>query len=656
MGGDNNKPGNFKMVDLLKEVKHPVELSKSTTEVKESFDYHGLQDRDVSETFCRAIIECCRHTDINEPCRHTIFNEELVLTGCVAGVMSPLSHVTGLHEKSLVIVTEKEACLSNGHLNDQSSPFKPPFTCSIRTQATPTKSSTSHINKLVVTGVSTLAILRDNSARPLPIDKARSLISHYTTWCTAHSQNNLPELWVLCKGVRGVVALGCVVDPSKVVRVTKVTKSPSLSYPNSGASLKLDNYLPKMYSKVTKSSIGRSDKYSMSSLYEFGPSLEDGGDDEFLTGSLGGLRMHFVWDSLEPCLSAPPNTSAEAILSISVTPGYQVSPMLAVFHEIQRLLQFSKMTESAHVNWSEASEDVLNMPVSLVSKVETFLDELSSHMMRAIDVSILSPTAALSPFQPREDLDFLGQLWMFLKDASSPSDLVGALGVIFKAILLDQIQPFIHQNKQSNLATFCRRNMASSSSDEHQVIAMKLQSLLTEEKALKCLVEIGIEKMQRDYWSFFTTNELCTGSELERFFVRKGSLLSQCNMLCKLHCVIELTACLMSFLSLPKPSLSTFVKHCLQYYYHHTFEEFTATPTFNLPFAAFDSGLKCLANFAASLKPSALSVSFGSSADHHVLHCSVEPLFQYLSAPESPTEDKESIMYIYRASEQIIRL
>lgn len=650
------------MVDLSPRAKLDggIDSDGDATEAKESFEYHGLPDGKMSETFVQAIIECCRHTDANEPCRHTVFNEELVLTGCVAGVTSPFSHVTGTHEDNLVIVTKKEACLDSNNQNaidDELHQFKPPFTCSVHTQATPmstraTPIAAKDVSHTDLPSTPTQITLRDNHARPLSLDKARHLASLYTTWHAAHLVGQPPpELWILCEGSKDVVALGCSAN-SRTMRTMKVAKLSSLSFPAMGSSLKLNEYLPKSRASRKAAAIGTNNdkKYSVNSVYEFGPALH-GMDEEFLVTSLSGMKMRFTWDSVEPCISAP-STSAKALLSVSVTPGYQVSPVLSIFCEIQRLFELSKMTESDNILcWSEMGESVLDLPSPLISKVDTFLEELSIHMTRAVDVSILSPTAILSPFQPREDLDFLGQLWVFLMAAPSPDDLVGSLALVLKAILLDQVQPFIHQNKQSNLAVLCRRNLASSSPDEHQVIAMKLQSILTEERALKCLVEIGIEKMQRDYWSFFTINELCTGSELERFFVRRDSLLDQCKMLCKLHCVIELTACLMSFLSLPKSSLVMFVGQSLDYYYQYTFEDFSATPTFNLPFTAFNSGLKILANFAASLKPSASSVSFGSAMDQHVLYCSLEPLFQYLARSESPSaEDEESTMYVYRAN------
>lgn len=193
---------------------------------------------------------------------------------------------------------------------------------------------------------------------------------------------------------------------------------------------------------------------------------------------------------------------------------------------------------------------------------------------------------------------------MFAKDVQGPGDLLQVFADVFKAVLLGKVQPFLHRSSSSVLATLFRQALLCSSHDERQTIAAKLQALLSEEKVLNCLVEIGIEKLQRDHRSFLIGSDLATGSQLDHFFeASSGNVLQICHCLCKLHSVMELTVSALTFLNLPTSTLSLLTKTALEVYRDTKFEHFETTPVFALPIPAYSPALKSVVSLCANLLP-----------------------------------------------------
>ena len=74
---------------------------------------------------------------------------------------------------------------------------------------------------------------------------------------------------------------------------------------------------------------------------------------------------------------------------------------------------------------------------------------------------------------------------------------------------------------------------------------------------LQMLVEIGIEKLKRDYLYFFTSHRLCTEGRLEELVPTKkendvgARLRSKLEGISKLHHLLELSVYSLTFLHLP---------------------------------------------------------------------------------------------------------
>lgn len=621
----------------------------------------------VIDTFCKAIIDCSNRVG---PSNHTyslIYNNLHMITAFSENTSTPLSRFVGKHKRKVVIVSGLTQCSSvksydsdDIQLEKTIDTLEQSFLTITRTKviiSSILKQSKMFLMQREDFQECTLdeTIAMDTNVQPLPLQTARYLSSRYALYCRQGNSiqwQQLPEVWLLCdKNIQGVVAIGCGLD-------TPVQTKPSLllyQVCEGKSSMNIRNN--KIYSINPNPLLGRhrevkSERVWLCSQYEFGPSMNEGNIDSIISSQIG---LEFLWESTNVFFTPPP-TTAEVMLSISSTPGYIYSPILAVFREIQLLVQLAEIA-AGNRDWSSIvvdTEDILRITPSssLSSRTQSFLKEASSHSLRSMDTSILSPTAHCSPFKPREDLDFVDQLWMFAHSVTDPIDLVECFGKVFKSVLLGHIQPFLHDTKHSLLSKLFQQTLSAGSKDIREVVATKLQSLLSKERALCSLVEIGLEKMERDYCYYFTSNDLATSSEIKEFFRSDGNLLERVQQLCSLHCVLELTADLLTYIALSKSTVAFFVRKALNYYQNTPpVEQFITTPTFYLPFTSLTAELKSLVGFASSLPPSSLSITTDSIRQQLVLGM-VEPLFKYLSFDHIEEEEVEDInsLYVYYSS------
>lgn len=613
-----------------------------------SLSFKDLEAGGIPSDFCRLLVGCSQKVD-SEP-RHVSLHNSCFFTALPRGILTPFSHFVGPHKKRLVIISK--------HVQDTPGTNEEPFSIKQHEEVTiglPLKQSKNFLNHSCTFPVQTpkKLVAVDTNARPLPLHVARYLSScyaiHFRKNFTDYNEAEIPDLWILCETNKtDTIALGCSVKlihskPSFIFYEVCQSSDPMVIVDGKFFAFKLNSFLPKQKCSNPPTSS------QVFSKYEFGPlSVEN------LTGiATSQMSMEFIWNEPKCSFTQPPQTSSEVVLSLQSTPGYPYSPVVHVYKEIQTLFQFSQISLSV-IDWNSLaadSEEVLSVSSSsfnLVSQVQSFLDDATPHLLELCDTSIISPSAQYSQFQPRDDTDFLDKLWSFLKHVTNPSDLIDAFGLVFKSVLLRQVQPYIHQSKTSSLAKLFRRSLSVSTDDEHQVVASRLQNLLTEEKCLQCLIEIGVEKMERDYLHFFTSNNLAMASDVKSFFRADEDLLTSCiGRLCSLHCVLELTADLMTFVTLPVNTVTSFVKKALDHYRRVQVETLGPTPLFHLPFPAVSSEVKSLANFAASLVPTSMSGVVSNGNAKRVVHSSSEPLFRYLCNNISTDTNH---MYVYSAS------
>ena len=454
--------------------------------------------------------------------------------------------------------------------------------------------------------VSDHTLAYDAGVTPLSLDKARYITSLYALG-SRQASTPLPNIWVICKDEkRDIVALGCshsiAGDGKRSLQSFVVTAEDTIRETQPSGSDK-----SKAKSGAVKISSGdECFAFSEYEIADYSTTVTDS-KEERLTGD---LTIQFAWNNPDTVLS-PPSESADAVVKISATPGYIFSQALATYSELETLLHLCEIASgkrswtSLSESMSEEEEDTLSSTKKPLSEnVGVFLEEASSPLFQPKEVTVISPTSANTVYETRSDLDFAERLWMFAKDATSLEELQQVFAEVFKAVLLGKVQPFVHRSSTSVLSTLLRKVLLTPNLDEKQDLAPKFQSLLTELKICTCLVQLGIEKMTRDYRAFFIGADITTADQLDQFIsTSKNSQLETCHTLCKLHCILELMSSALCFLKLPAPTLSALFKSAMEVYREKKFEGFCTTPVFSLPLPAYSVAQKSLLSLCSSLTP-----------------------------------------------------
>ena len=457
--------------------------------------------------------------------------------------------------------------------------------------------------------VSDHAFAYDTGVTPLSLDKARYITSLYALGSRQATTAPLPNIWVVCKDEkRDIVALGCshrvAGDGKRSLQSYMVTAEGAIRETHPAGSEKI-----KTKSDAVKiSSNEESFAFSEYEIADYSATVTDS-NEEIKTGD---LTVQFACNNPDTVLSPPPE-SADAVVKISATPGYVFSQALATYNELKTLLSLCEIatgkrtwTSLSEESTTEEDEDTLHQSVkkTLVENVGLFLEEVSSPLSQPKEVTVISPTSANTVYEARNDLDFSERLWMFAKDATSLEELQQVFAEVFKAVLLGKVQPFIHRSSTSVISSLLRKVLLTPNLDEKQDLAPKFQNLLTESKITMCLVQLGIEKMMRDYRAFFIGADITTADQLEQFISASNrSQLDTCHTLCKLHCVLELMSSALCFLQLPAPTLSALFKSALDVYREKKFEGFCTTPVFSLPLPAYSVAQKSVLSLCGSLTP-----------------------------------------------------
>ena len=504
--------------------------------------------------------------------------------------------------------------------------------------------------------------VRDCSLTPLTVDRARYICSLYIIGFKNNRSRSLPILWVVCRGTKGVVAFGCSScsedHSSSPVRLVTVRED-GTSQDCAGVRWSKSSASAQVFSEYTISGSTTN------------PSLCSDSEDHSDSASTS-IRVQFSW-----CVSdmgdftplKPPPSNADSMLKISVTPGLAYSPILSIYNELATLLHLCRVSTEgekwgAAVSSSSSSslsveEPIVDQTCSLSTRVDSFLKELSAAPMgRSAEITA---TAAISPvggaghsiFKPRRNLDFLEHVWTFCKDARSLEELEEAFVVVSKAVLFRKVQPWLHSSSRSVLSKLFHQVLVCTDSEDLQNVGLRLQALFSQSKILDCLLQVGVEKLERDYRSYFLSFHLATSSQIDDFLSSSGelSVAEKCHGLCRLHHVLEILASAMSFFDLPTTSLATLTKMALEVYSSQESAEegFATTPTFHLPIHA-PAATSSLTHLCSRLTPSLHTISILEDSSSAMTPASItvfssQPLLNCLTKSEESME----FLYVYKA-------
>jgi len=160
-------------------------------------------------------------------------------------------------------------------------------------------------------------------------------------------------------------------------------------------------------------------------------------------------------------------------------------------------------------------------------------------------------------FNRRQNMDFTDTVWTALMKCESYQELKESLYKIFHAIDAGQVRPQIHVRNLTEIGCVARSLMRG------QGEIPDLEGL----QPLEMLIEIGIEKLKRDYINIFQGGELATGEHLS-WYVKAvpGEIGPQESLLklSRLHCALQAVVILRTYLNLPTASLTQYTVQVLK--------------------------------------------------------------------------------------------
>lgn len=428
----------------------------------------------------------------------------------------------------------------------------------------------------------TQVVARDSHLSPLPLGSARFILSLYSLGSWKAKEPPPPDIWIICaKNKQNIVSFGCVYDATNsalcIITVKEHSESQELT------PLK---------------------KFSGAAFSEYEITTTDG-------STMGGVPLdtfilQFVWSDSDIGVLSPPPENSDAVLKISNTPGHLFSSVLPLFEELKSLHHFCQIV-SGEAKWLGCEdEDILISSDKTAQSVKRFIEEMSHPLANSADVTVISPVCSHMIYEPRIDLDFVERLWVFSRSLTSYGELQLVFAEAFKAVILGKIQPFIHKKSSSTLSELLRQVLVNRDREKVQDVAVKLQLLLSEARLVPCLIQIGLEKVKRDQWSFLVGAGILSSDHFEQFFGPNEHLsqLEQCIVFCKLHNIIELDASLLNTINLPSPVLSTFTKAVMEVYKRDTsYQPFSQSPIFSLSLPAYSPALKAVVALCSKRSP-----------------------------------------------------
>ncbi|XP_061825468.2 protein zwilch homolog [Nerophis lumbriciformis] len=410
------------------------------------------------------------------------------------------------------------------------------------------------------------ALQTDLPPQPLTIRKARQLLSWYTLSHNANvhavDDHVLPPLWIRCDmsdpaqttwlGAQGVY-VGNKVSGVKLYSVTckgaVVNKKQLMTLDEVKQEHKKRHHTSTM-------AIKGSARFIL-----FGSSVVENTTIE----SNSSVTVDFKWSQVESVLETPP-LSSTATLNIKVACGEMRSPMFEMYRELQFLQVLADGLRTGETEWLDPLErkSAMELTKDYIEDIQNTAKSQQEHVSKPAQPKPESDTPIFDSFLERGDLDFVEQLWVRMrKSVTSYQDITDSLKLVIEALRNGDIKPWIHRDSNSSLSKLILQSY-------HQQMEHVSLTGLT---PVQMLLEMGLDKMRKDYINYLIGEELTTLNNLHYYLSTEVNLQEQVIRLRKLHHLLEIIVTCSTFLGLPYARLFLFTQSCLQHYKTSPYDE-----------------------------------------------------------------------------------
>ncbi|XP_063508378.1 protein zwilch homolog isoform X2 [Pongo pygmaeus] len=412
------------------------------------------------------------------------------------------------------------------------------------------KEETSHIEELQSeeTAISDFSTGENVGPLALPVGKARQLIGLYTM---AHNPNMthlkinlpvtaLPPLWVRCDSSdpEGTCWLGAelITTNNSITGIVlyvvscKADKNYSVNLENLKNLHKERHHL----STVTSKGFAQYELFKSSAL------------DDTITASQTAITLDISWSPVDEILQIPPlSSTATLVLADGLRTG---------------------VTEWLEPLEAKSAVELVQEFLNDLNKLDGFGDstkkdtevETVKHDTAAVDRSVKRL------FKVRSDLDFAEQLWCKMSSSViSYQDLVKCFTLIIQSLQRGDIQPWLHSGSNSLLSKLIHQSYHGTMDTVSLIGTIPVQMLL----------EIGLDKLKKDYISFFIGQELASLNHLEYFIAPSVDIQEQVYRVQKLHHILEILVSCMPFIKSQHELLFSLTQICIKYYKQNPLDE-----------------------------------------------------------------------------------
>uniref|UniRef100_A0A673LLR4 Protein zwilch n=1 Tax=Sinocyclocheilus rhinocerous TaxID=307959 RepID=A0A673LLR4_9TELE len=267
-------------------------------------------------------------------------------------------------------------------------------------------------------------------------------------------------------------------------------------------------------------------------------------EESMMFESQSSVIASLTWNNVEKVLECPPLSSKASLVSISA---------------------LAEGLRTGETEWLEPMEtqSAVDLTRALIEGTAAVLTNLCT-----VCAKQKAKTDAIAAFSSmvieRGDLDFTEQLWEKMrKSVTSYQDVTECLKIVVKAVKLGKIKPWIHKDSNSTLSKLILQSY------QQQIDAMPLTGLTP----ANMLLELGLDKIRKDFINYLVGKELTTLNYLRYYLDTEVELQEQVMRVRKLHHLLEILGTCSTFLSLPHDRLFLFTQSCLQYYKTSNYDE-----------------------------------------------------------------------------------
>ncbi|XP_071942668.1 protein zwilch homolog [Antedon mediterranea] len=456
----------------------------------------------------------------------------------------------------------RKDCFEDSYTNDDDSYYNGDDTCNV--------DETCNGNACLGNSILDDTADKDEIRYPgVSLGKARSLLSLFCLW---KDESTLPTtpLWVMCDGNASehVFLMGCSWQKNEVHNhvINTYTISCQGPYHNKSEIPSVQHLMEGFcQSEIVNVTANGYAQYDV-----LGASFSERSASDL--GGASSVIVECEWEDVEIMLEVP--HCAKCKLNINAVPGDSRITSYKLYQELQMLKGFITGIEKGEVKWANHYTDEHS---TFFKTLEQLLVEEGSNgnVGRVAEEKKLQEDEGLCEkfdIQQRNDLDFTERLWNHLKDSRNLQELRMALQMVMQTLKTGDFFPVVHVHNESRLASQIRACY------QQQTPHLNLEAV----EPLEILIEMGLEKLRRDYIDYFIRHEVVLHEQLGFFLESKISTHDQIERLCKMHNVLELLV-VTAMLNLPLQDQQALCRLGLKYY-----EKFPSdsNQTFQLPVEA----------------------------------------------------------------------